>query len=480
MFYFFRDEKYTNNILTFLKSSFTYSFTYIKSMAICSTIPLLSFSENMKNIEYYSCNVLMTFQTIYYSTTEYIYYLICLQSFKEFVIRLIKKLSEINMLYTKLFQWVYLDSFFNDEDIKKVFQTFTDFVKIEEEEIDYMVIWSLLTKDRDLHFSSLKPFHAGTVSVTFEARLRDKPVIVKVLRKGIDKNLQKSVSFLLFIAKILSYLPYTCDFQLYDIMTENIDSLLSQSDLSIEGKQTEKFHNFLQCHEHLYSPRVYYFSKEIMVQEYVYGLNVYDLGQLEDSIRHMICSSVYEFIFHSMCELGTFHGDMHPGNVLFIVDKCCSSKTDDYMVNFIDYGITYEVKEEKRSKIMRIIWMLSESGDKEFFEFLCEHGIKSRYDSHIETNLTNVCKSKIVEELVELRQKYDVFRNTIKPLDIYYTNKVLVKYNLRIHPEFSRAFMFLYSMCSLMNILKSVDMTLYKKCLKVYFAMNHEKLKLLI
>ena len=122
---------------------------------------------------------------------------------------------------------------------------------------------------------------------------------------------------------------------------------------------------------------------------------------------------------------------------------------------------------------MKVIWMLTEVDDAEFFDYLYDNGIKETpgYES------SSVCKEKVVTELVELRKTYDIFRNTIKPMDVYYANKVLKKYNLRIHPEYSRAFMFLYSMTSLMSMLQCVDTTLYQKCLKVYFAMNHEKLK---
>jgi predicted unusual protein kinase regulating ubiquinone biosynthesis (AarF/ABC1/UbiB family) len=346
-------------------------------------------------------------------------------------------------------------------------------VKFKEEEIDYVNIHNLLVEEPGLQFTSLKPFHSGTVSVTFQARLHRKPVIIKVLRKDIHEKLHQSVRFLLFITNLLSYLPFTCDLQLYDIMTENIDSLLIQSDLTIEGKYTKKFHNCLLDHEHLYSPSVHFVSKEILIQEYVYGKNIFEIGNLEEETRRVICASIYEFIFQSMCDLGTFHGDMHPGNLLFVIESPCCSSTDDFTITFIDYGITYQVEEENRMKIMKIIWMLTEVDDTQFFNYLYDNGIKetSNYQSSL------VCKEKIVKELVELRKTYDIFRNTIKPMDVYYANKVLKKYNLRIHPEYSRAFMFLYSMTSLMSMLQCVDTTLYQKCLKVYFAMNHEKLK---
>lgn len=454
------NENYVNRIFAY----FERSLMYINNMA---TIFSKSFPEMLPT---FCNNVSLTLQTIYCSTSEYILYLLYLQTFNEFVIRLIVKLSQVNMLYTKLFQWVYLDSFFTDEGIKKTFQSFTDYVKVDEEEIDYLIIRNLLTKEPGLHFTSMKPFHAGTVSITFQARLHRKPVIIKILRKGIHEKLAASVHFLLFIAKLLSYIPYTCEFQLYDIMIENIDSLISQSDLRIEGQNTKKFHQCLSNHEHLYCPSVHYVSKEVLIQEYVYGSNIYELENLEENKRKVICASVYEFIFQSMCDLGTFHGDMHPGNLLFIVHD------DDYTINFIDYGITYEVEEERRMKIMKIIWMLTEVDDTDFFNYLYDHGTKET--SHEKTNIAS--KSVVVAELVELRKKYDMFRNTIKPVDVYHTNKVLRKYNLRTHPEFSRAFMFLYSMCSLMCMLQSIDMTLYQKCLKVYFAMNHEKLKHLL
>lgn len=455
-------------IFRWMESSLSSSFTYINNISrvACNGMKSMFFTYN---------NVLMTIQTVYISTTEYLLYLLYLQTFKDFVIRLAIKLSKLNMIYTKLFQWVYLESFFTDEDIKKTFQSFTDNVKVEEDEIDYTIIRKLLKEVPALHFTSTKPFHAGTVSVTFQARLQDNPVIIKILRKGIDENLKKTVEFLVFVSRLLSHFPYICDLQLSDILTENIDSLLSQSDLNNEGRETEKFHHCLSEHEHLYCPSVYYVSKEALVQEYVYGSNIYDLVHLDEDTRKTICSSVYEFIFHSMCDLGTFHGDMHPGNVLFVVDTPCTSSNDDFTVNFIDYGITYHVQEQRRMKIMKIIWMLTEADDFDFFNYLYDQGIQLINSQP--TNCLVASKEEIVAELVELRKAHDMFRNTIKPLDIYYTNKVLIKYKMRIHPEFSRAFMFLYSMCSLMSMLQSVDMTLYKKCLTVYFAMNHEKLR---
>ena len=83
-------------------------------------------------------NSLLLVKSIYIIFVEYIKYKLKITNQVETFNNITNKLSNLNILYTKLLQWIINDTIYFNDDIKKNFEKFTDNVEYDEEDIDYL------------------------------------------------------------------------------------------------------------------------------------------------------------------------------------------------------------------------------------------------------------------------------------------------------------------------------------------------------
>jgi len=404
---------------------------------------------------------------VYYKITKEKYlYLECEKKLREeTVLQMTHKIGKVNILYIKMLQWITHDSIHANENIQRIFRNITDQVEYDNEEIDLThleeSLGTVLRIDKT-------PLSKGTMAIVFQGEIISGPhegqkVVVKCLRNNVQKDLENAVSFFLFLSQSFQWIPSIKDFHFDKIILESKEALLSQTDFIQEVRNLENFQNAFKEQTNMLVPTVLkeYSNEKWIVMTFIEGVNAFTLHPMIEKDRKQCINILNRFIFSSLFEHGIFHGDMHPGNVLFqkvlkekeaTIEKEATTEPEyDYKIGFVDFGIVYTMKPESQKHIFHFLKHLVNKKWENFYLFLIENGIE--YTDNISDVERESKKKALLLDLLESREKYNLFSNEMKLSDYIETNKVLKQYNALLCIEFTRFFMFLISMFSLIHMI---------------------------
>ena len=88
----------------------------------------------------------------------------------------------------------------------------------------------------------------------------------------------------------------------------------------------------------------------IILMEYIDGITV---SNVEESDYEIYAKQVFTFSFSSLLIKGTIHGDLHPGNILFIKEKRENDRPI-YKLGIIDFGLVYKLDEQFKNKFAEL------------------------------------------------------------------------------------------------------------------------------
>jgi predicted unusual protein kinase regulating ubiquinone biosynthesis (AarF/ABC1/UbiB family) len=392
-------------------------------------------------------NIIVLLKSIYIVIIEYIKYKCWINTYEQTFSNITNRLSNLNLLYTKILQWVINDTIYKNNTIKKIMESYTDNVQYDEIDIDYESLLKL-TNDKDIKLVSYKPIKSGTISLIYKGILNNEtPIVIKMLKKNIHEKLVNAVNFFIFLGNVCKYIPYVEKYNLSKSIIDNKDKLLLQVDFIKEVNNIETFYTSFKENSKYIIPKPYKnYTEEnnnIIVMEYIEGVSIYSVKE-EDKIIYI--KMLYEFIFECIFNYKIFHGDLHPGNILF-------QKEDNiHKIGIIDYGITEDFNDDEQKKICIFFKKLSSHMYEELFNYVVDNIVESPNKI---LSINDIQKKEIVNLLLHIHDKHDVLKNKLKASDIYYINRELEKYNLILSIKFSKIFLFLGSMYSLLYILQN-------------------------
>ncbi|MDA1107971.1 MAG: ubiquinone biosynthesis regulatory protein kinase UbiB [Proteobacteria bacterium] len=180
------------------------------------------------------------------------------------------------------------------------------------------------------------PLAAASIAQVHAARLFDgKQVIVKVLRPGVEKDIQRDLDLLYFIAQMAErYWSEGKRLRPCEVVAEFDKTLHDELDLQREaGNASQLRRNFLGS-ALLYVPEIVWplTHRNVMVMERIFGTPIRDIKGL---VAHgvdlkRLSENGVEIFFTQVFRHNFFHADMHPGNIFVANDG-------RYMA--VDFGI---------------------------------------------------------------------------------------------------------------------------------------------
>jgi predicted unusual protein kinase regulating ubiquinone biosynthesis (AarF/ABC1/UbiB family) len=366
------------------------------------------------------------------------------------------------MLYTKILQWVISDGIYENKEMKKILESFTDNVEYTDSDVDYSVLLELLNNNENIKLDSLKPINSGTISLVYKGLLNDEtPVIIKVLKKNIKNKLEDAIKYFIFLSRVTRYVPYINECNLDKMIINLKDKLELQTNFNEEVKNILTFNRNFESNKNIKIPTVFeeftLVNDNVIVMEYIKGLNVYSIDE-KDKLQYL--KILYEFMFECMFNHKIFHSDLHPGNILFIKEN------DIYKIGILDYGLVEEYDDTIKQYVCLFFKKLVKGTDLELYEY-----IVNKLSGTIQTkNKTMIVdKNKVINDLLIIKQKYNILTRCIKATDIYYINNVLSRNNMTLDIKFSKIFLILSSMYSLMYMLQDDrNGELLRECFKAY------------
>lgn len=183
-------------------------------------------------------------------------------------------------------------------------------------------------------FSEL-PVASGSIGQVYHARLKTgAPVVVKVRRPGIERQVLADLDVLELLASVLERLDEFKPLRPMVVVDEFRRSLLREVDFITEASFTSKVRADLADNPRVAVPAVYWdlCTSSVLVLERLDGVSLNRKAELAAYAvdRRQLARDLAEVFLHQFFRTGLFHADPHPGNILVMADG---------RIGLVDFGM---------------------------------------------------------------------------------------------------------------------------------------------
>ena len=386
-----------------------------------------------------------TLSSCYICGIEYFKYKIGWKTQTAAVIDIAKRLATKNMLYVKVFQAYATNRTILNDELTHFFTQYTDNVAYTDDEYSLDELQRFEKESvqcfpyKQLRIENdYKPIKSGLMSLIFKGTLVHHsntdasctpatspatPVVIKYLRKNIHERFNASMNNLVLFAKLTKRLPYLRTLNIESVILQNIVCIKDQICFRKEVSNIKAYYKSWKDCDYIKIPVPFpdfteKIDPNIIVMEYIDGFKLTEIEYSDnDKFGKLLASFNAKAAFCNYL----YHGDLHPGNILFIKEPIVSADADadpdpdavpqyKYKIGILDFGIigrmsrndqeimfnlTKMVYQKKFKRIINyIITNISESLDTATSPTAAEH---ATYD--IYTLLTKDQYMKLRDEL---------------------------------------------------------------------------------
>jgi ubiquinone biosynthesis protein len=185
------------------------------------------------------------------------------------------------------------------------------------------LIESQLGESVDILFARFdpEPMASASIAQVHPATLHDgTEVVVKVVRPGIDKTIDRDMILLDQMARLVEkYSSEGRRLKPVEVVEDYSNTIHAELNLAIEASNATQLRRNFEGSDLIYVPEVYWdFTRtSVMVSERIYGIPVADIAQLKAQHTNMkvLAERGVEIFFTQVFRDSFFHADMHPGNI---------------------------------------------------------------------------------------------------------------------------------------------------------------------
>jgi ubiquinone biosynthesis protein len=180
------------------------------------------------------------------------------------------------------------------------------------------------------------PLASASIAQVHTAKLLDgTDVVVKVVRPGIKKIIQRDVGLLYTLAELAErYWKDGRRLRPRAVVADYETTILDELDLMREAANASQLRRNFQGSKELYIPEIHWphCRRDVMVMERIYGIPIGDIDELrrQNVDLKKLSERGVEIFFTQVFRHNFFHADMHPGNIF-------ASPTGQYLA--VDFGI---------------------------------------------------------------------------------------------------------------------------------------------
>ena len=192
------------------------------------------------------------------------------------------------------------------------------------------------------------PFAAGSIAQAYQAQTRDgRAVVVKVRRPGIRGVVEADIDILGRLAELAErYVPEYRVFRPTMLVEEFAQTVRKETDFIAEASNTQRFGEAFAEDPHIVVPHVLWnlSGEGVLTLERIEGAPVYDADRLAraGADRKALARHLTECFMRQYFELGLFHADPHPGNLVVQAPD---------RIGILDFGQVGRVSDAMRSKL---------------------------------------------------------------------------------------------------------------------------------
>ena len=358
--------------------------------------------------------------------------------------------EELGPIFVKLGQVISTRKDLLSDDIALELSKLQDNVKPFSKDISMQIIENELGDKISNIFNNFtaEPLASASIAQVHSAQLKNgKDVIVKVVRPGIHKAIEKDLLLMKRIAEFLTSL--SDDFKrmhLIEVVNDYELLVYDETDLIKESTNAKKIRDNFKNSKLIYIPEIYwnYVTRNILVMERTYATPINDREELirQGIDFQKLATNAVESFFIQVFEHNFFHADMHPGNIF--VDKT----GNDVQFVLVDFGIMGSLSTfDKRylaenfvaffnrdyAKVARL-HVECEWVPKDTNISLLEKAIRDNCESMLDKSIKDVSLSDIILGLFDTARK---FKLEVQPQLILMQKALLYTEGLgrEFHPE---------------------------------------------
>ena len=244
------------------------------------------------------------------------------------------KFGQILSIRRDLLPDEYLEEFEKLQDAVPPF-SFAEAARLIQEEFGQDV------KEVFEEFTS-EPLASASIAQAHLARLKTgQAVIVKVQRPQIRQIILQDLAIMEHLAQLLVRgIPEIRRYDPIGLVEEFRKTIVQELDFRREGRNADRFRQHLREMPGIAVPQVFwdYSTSRVLTVEYIVGQGLREALNRPAADRHRIAANLYNAFLKQIFEDGFFHGDPHPGNLLFLPDGT---------VCLLDFGIIGRVSRER-------------------------------------------------------------------------------------------------------------------------------------
>ncbi|MGA8260353.1 MAG: ubiquinone biosynthesis regulatory protein kinase UbiB [Arenicellales bacterium] len=261
--------------------------------------------------------------------------------------RIREALEELGPIFVKFGQVLSSRPDLLPEDIAEELGKLQDRVPPFPGEVARAIIERAYGEPLSKHFErfDLEPIASASVAQVHSARLHDgAEVVVKVLRPGISRVIDRDLDLLYTLARLANrYWDQGPRLRPVEVVEEYDKTIHDELDLGREAANASQLKaNFAES-DLIYVPTVHWehTRRNVMVMERIDGIPIRDVERLKAAgidMRRLAHDGV-EIFFTQAFRDGFFHADMHPGNIFV---------SEEGQYRAVDFGIMGTLGEEDK------------------------------------------------------------------------------------------------------------------------------------
>lgn len=205
----------------------------------------------------------------------------------------------------------------------------------------------------DLLFAEFdrEPLAVASIGQVHRALLHNgDEVVVKVQRPGVSEMVNKDLDILHSLARLAS--KRTKIGKMVDaegLIEEFATSLRAELNYIQEGRNAERFKEIFADDKGIYIPKIYweFTTRRVITIERIYGFRADDLEELtlKKIDRHKVAVEASNLFMKLVFEVGYFHADPHPGNLLIMKDGT---------IGLLDFGMVGSIDEDTQEDLIKL------------------------------------------------------------------------------------------------------------------------------